>query len=171
VDELRYGGIWVERRRRRGCRFVRHSTVSFLFVWQKQQQTLPCLFLLGENAALELGLLAETTSDQGASQPASPRELGLEFNIRKTEFDFGIRFLTRLVQVHATINCYGSTAASVEAVEAALRDQVSQNPVLKITTIGLSLTTSTMCPRHRDGMVSTSLSICFLPHSTTAYFN
>jgi hypothetical protein len=93
----------------------------------------------------------------------------------------GIQFLTCIVQVHATIHYYyGSTAASVEAVEAAMRDEISQNPnnpVLKIT-IGvhdpymvwdqwksiekeedtLSLTTST--PHHWD--LKLSLSASFL---------
>ncbi|TVU24758.1 hypothetical protein EJB05_27212, partial [Eragrostis curvula] len=69
------------------------------------------------------------------------QRLWLEFDVKQTESefgraDFGIQFLACLVQVHATINCGKSTAASVEAVEAAMRSQVCQNPnnpMLEIT--------------------------------------
>ncbi|KAK3119294.1 hypothetical protein QOZ80_9BG0717340 [Eleusine coracana subsp. coracana] len=61
------------------------------------------------------------------------RRLRLEFNPRKTMsisggVDFGIQFLTCLARFDAIIDYYGSTDASLEAVEAAMRGQVSQNP-------------------------------------------
>jgi hypothetical protein len=79
--------------------------------------------------------------------------LWLEFHIRKTESDFGIQFLCCLDQVHATIHCNGSTSAFVKALEATMRDQVSQNPnnpVLKITRTGVYSPDTVRGEEHRS---------------------
>jgi len=70
------------------------------------------------------------------------RRLRLELDARGTrskqdDFDFGIQHLHSLVQVHATIDWMNTTlaASEVEAAEAKIREQVSQNrnnPVLEL---------------------------------------
>ncbi|XP_062183928.1 uncharacterized protein LOC133887926 isoform X2 [Phragmites australis] len=71
------------------------------------------------------------------------QRLWLDFNVQETlskygDFDFRIQHLSCLQQVHATIDYGGtSTALEVEAAEAYIRDQVSQNPnnpVLELNT-------------------------------------
>ncbi|XP_062192976.1 disease resistance protein RGA5-like [Phragmites australis] len=73
------------------------------------------------------------------------RRLRLDFNVRETmskfgDLDFGLKHLSCLVQVHATIDCKDTlTASEVEAAETHIRTQVSQNrnsPVLHLNRRG-----------------------------------